>query len=86
MLAPRFSIRTLIAILSVCAIIFLLAGMARRGEMWAWGVTIGAMSLAVGALAHAAWFGIVWLFAQLPKSLRNEEPMASSEPNRISGS
>lgn len=70
MLAPRFSIRTLLALLTAGAVVFLVAGMAVRGEMWAWGVTIAAMSLAVTAIAHGVWFGLVWLFAQLPSSRR----------------
>jgi hypothetical protein len=66
MLLPRFSIRALLAMLTVCALVFLIAGMAARGEKWAWGVTIGLASVLVTALAHAAWFGVVWLFAQMP--------------------
>lgn len=66
MLVPRFTIRTLLAVLTGAAVVFLVAGMAVRGETWAWGVTIGFFFLVVTALAHAAWFGLVWLFAQLP--------------------
>ena len=66
MLLPRFSIRTLLGLLTVCACAFVIVGMAARGENWAWGVTIGLASLLVTALVHAAWFGVVWLFAQMP--------------------
>jgi hypothetical protein len=70
MLAPRFSIRTLLAIVTGGAVVFLVAGMAVRGEIWAWGVTIGVFSLLLTMLIHAAWFGVAWLFAQLPGSQR----------------
>jgi len=70
MLIPRFTIRTMLAVLTAGAVVFLLAGMAVRGETWAWGVTIGVLCVVVTALAHAAWFGLVWLFAQLPSSRR----------------
>ncbi|MEX2317824.1 MAG: hypothetical protein WD669_11770 [Pirellulales bacterium] len=79
MLAPRFSIRTLLAVLTVGAIVFLLAGVAVRGELWAWGVTIGALSVVVAALVHAAWFGLVWLFAQLPASRKETGPSSSRQ-------
>jgi hypothetical protein len=66
MLLPRFTIRTLLVLLTICAIVFVLVGTAFRGQYWAWGVTIAIVSLIVTALTHVAWFGIVWLFARLP--------------------
>lgn len=65
MLLPRFSIRALLVILTIGAVAFLIVGMAFRGQSWAWGASVGILSLFVTALVHAAWFGIVWLFAQL---------------------
>ena len=66
MLLPRFTLRTFLVLVSLSAILFLVVGMAYRGEQWAWGVTIGVVSLAITSLVHAAWFGIVWIFAQVP--------------------
>jgi hypothetical protein len=63
-LLPRFSIRVLLGVLTVCAFAFVVVGTAYRGENWAWGVTIGLVSILVTALVHAAWFGVVWLFGQ----------------------
>jgi hypothetical protein len=37
-----------------------------RGHLWAWGATIGVLSLAATLLVHAGWFGLVWLFSLLP--------------------
>jgi hypothetical protein len=88
MLAPRFSIRTLLVMISGGAVVFLVAGMAVRGQLWAWGVTIAALSVAVAAVAHGAWFGLVWLFAQLPTQHRADRAPASepksSSPNQDS--
>ena len=64
-LVPRFTIRTLLLIITVCAIIFVMIGTATRGQYWAWGVTISLVSLLVAAFTHAAWFGIVSLFVHL---------------------
>jgi hypothetical protein len=65
LLVPRFTIRTLLALLTVFAIVFVMIGTATRGQYWAWGVTIGLVSLIITALTHAAWFGIVWLFVHM---------------------
>ena len=64
-LVPRFTIRTLLVMLTVCAVIFVMIGTATRGQYWAWGVTIGILSVIIVALTHAAWFGIAWLFLQM---------------------
>ena len=68
MLLPRFSIRALLGMVPILAVAFLIAGMAYRGQYWAWGVTIGLVSLVLTALVHAAWFGVVWFFAQMPSA------------------
>lgn len=64
-LLPRFSIRVLLALVTICAFVFVVVGMAARGQNWAWGVTIAVASLVVTAVVHAAWFGVVWLFARM---------------------
>jgi hypothetical protein len=65
MLLPRFTIRALLAMLTVCAFICVIAGMAVRGHHWAWGVTIGLLSIGFTLLVHVAWFGVVWTLAQM---------------------
>jgi hypothetical protein len=66
MLMPRFTIRTALVGVTLCALIFVVVGMAVRGETWAWGITIALVSLIITLLVHAAWFGLVWTFARLP--------------------
>jgi hypothetical protein len=74
MLLPRFTIRALLVILTICAFVFVVAGMAVRGQHWAWGITIGIVSFAFTLLVHAAWFGLVWMLAQM--QLRKQEKPA----------
>jgi hypothetical protein len=74
-LVPRFTIRTLLAMITLCAIVFVMIGTATRGQYWAWGVTIGLVSVIITALAHAAWFGIVWMFMRI--SHGQSEPFQS---------
>ena len=68
MLLPRFSIRTLFWLITASAFVFVVVGMAARGHDWAWGVSIGLGSIVATALVHAALFGMVWLFGQLPSA------------------
>jgi hypothetical protein len=79
-LLPRFTIRTLLIILTFCAGVFLILGAALRGHSWAWGVSIGIFSLVVTAVVHAAWFGIASLFARTltpsQVSARSTQPTA----------
>ena len=65
MLLPRFSIRTALVMLTVGAVGFLIVGMGFRGQHWAWGASIGLLSLLVTALIHAIWFAVIRFFAQL---------------------
>ena len=59
-------------------VLFVIAGMAVRGQHWAWGITIGILSLAFMLLVHAAWFGAVWMLAQM-QSRKQEKPAHPSD-------
>jgi hypothetical protein len=65
MLVPRFTIRTILAVMTGCAVLFVVIGIGAGGQTWAWGLVIGILSLGVTALVHAAWFGIVSFFSRL---------------------
>jgi hypothetical protein len=78
MLLPRFTIRALLVMLTICAFVFVIAGMAVRGQHWAWGITIGIVSLAVTLLVHAAWFSVVWMLARM-QSRKQEKPARQSD-------
>ena len=78
MLLPRFTIRALLVMLTIGSFVFVIAGMAIRGQPWAWGVTIGILSLAFTLLVHAAWFGAVWMLAQM-QSRNQDKPVRQSD-------
>lgn len=80
LLLPRFTIRTLIAIVTIFAFAFVVVGTAVRGQYWAWGVTIAIFSLIITALSHSIWFGIVWFFARMPEArpILSEATLTSS--------
>jgi hypothetical protein len=64
MLLPRFSIRTLLVLLTLGAAASVVIGTAFRGQNWAWGFSIGLLSLVITALVHAAWFSVIWRLTQ----------------------
>jgi hypothetical protein len=78
MILPRFTIRALLVMLTICAFVFVIAGMAVRGQHWAWGITIGILSLAFTLLVHAAWFGLIWMLAQM-QSRKQDKPIRQSD-------
>ena len=75
MLLPRFNLRAILAVTTASAVFFLLVGTGYRGQAWAWGATIGILSLGVTALVHAACFGIVWCFARISTARSNGPPL-----------
>jgi hypothetical protein len=62
---PRFTVRTILAVTTALAVFFLLVGAGYRGQAWATGAAIGAVSLCVAAVVQAACFVVVWCFARL---------------------
>ena len=71
MLIPQYSIRRLMGITAVCAVICLIFGLGARGSLWATGASLGLFALAVVMMVHAAFFGLVWLAAEGLGRLRN---------------
>jgi len=65
MLIPQFSIRWLLALTTVCGVIFSVFGLAVRGHYWAMGVSVGVVSLVVLMSIYAAMFAGVWIFSLL---------------------
>jgi hypothetical protein len=80
MLLPQFTLRTALKLLTACAVLFLFVGIAYRGEAWAWGVSIGMLSLAVVALVQAAFYGIVWCFSRLMPARATRSNSADRSP------
>jgi hypothetical protein len=65
MLLPRFSIRTLLAILTGVAVVSLFAGQAIGGRAWALGLTVAVASVPFALVVHAAFFSLGSAFGNL---------------------
>jgi hypothetical protein len=60
MLIPQFTIRWLLGVTAVCAVIFSIVAIGVRGTMWAAAVALGLGSLVVLMAIHAGLFGLTW--------------------------
>lgn len=65
MLLPRFSIRTLLAILTGVAVLSLFAGQAWGGRAWALGLTVAVISVPAALVVHAVFFALGSAFSRL---------------------
>jgi hypothetical protein len=77
MLLPRFSIRSILSVMAICAVYFLTVGLAIRGSIWAAGVAIALTSLALTALVHAALFGVCYYIATRSRAKQGEGQILS---------
>ncbi len=68
MIIPRYSLRTILIIVTVCAVMFLVISLGAQGTQWAAGVSIGLLALAVALIAQALTFFLAWVFAVLLRS------------------
>ena len=83
MLLPRFSLRTLLGVMTASSFLFLVLAYAVRGETWAIAVFAAIGSLAVCGVIYIALFMAVWLYAQLRgagRPQRPHSPFAASRP------
>jgi hypothetical protein len=62
-LIPQYSIRWLLAVTAVCAVVFSVIGLAVRGHHWAMGVSIAVGALVVMMVVNAVIFGLIWIFS-----------------------
>ena len=65
MLIPRFSLRWLIGLITVCGVISLVLSYAFQGEPWAIGFAAGIASLAVLFALHASAFAVAYVLAEV---------------------
>jgi uncharacterized membrane protein len=63
MLIPQFSLRWVLGVTAVCALLSLVAAQAVQGKTWAIATTAGMVSLGLIMLVHGSVFFVVWLFS-----------------------
>ena len=72
MVLPRFTIRTLLALTTLAAVLCVMLGLAFRGQSLAWagGLLIAVASVGLTLAVHAAWFVVVSRFANFSAEQR----------------
>lgn len=65
MLAPQFSLRSILAAMVVCGFVSLIGAAALRGAPWATAVMIGVAALVLILVIHSLMFFVMWAFSLL---------------------
>jgi hypothetical protein len=73
MLIPQFTIRWLLGVTALSAVLFTIVGLAVRGSAWAQGVSAALVALALAMLVYALLFAMVWLIAEAKARLGKGE-------------
>ncbi len=63
MLVPQFSIRWLLGVTAVAAVIFSIVALGVRGHHWAAAVSVGLLALAMSIGLYGLLFFVVWVFS-----------------------
>jgi hypothetical protein len=74
MIIPRYSLRWLLALITVCGGLSMILAYAVQGQPWAIGAMVGLAALAVVVALHAAAFSVAWLLTQFAYMFFAGEP------------
>lgn len=77
MLAPQFSLRTVLIVTAVCGVISLIGGAAVRGSPMAAALVMALTALVLMIAVHGMIFFAVWVFSQLFTSRRRAAAVGS---------
>ena len=77
MLIPRFSIRFLLLLTTLCAVFFSIVTLAVQGSQWAIAVSVAVAGLALSMLVQASTFGVAWTVASFCGVFRRRESATS---------
>ncbi len=77
MLIPRFSIRLMLTVTAICAVIFLVGNYAARGQTWALAILAAVLSAVILSFIFAALFFVAYLFSF---SSRYSRPVIPESP------
>lgn len=70
MILPRYSLRVILLVTAICAVISLILAQGLRGKPWAAGMSMGLLAAVVTLALGAVAFGLIWAVATLLASLR----------------
>ena len=65
MIIPRFTVRWLLALMAVCAVLAFIVSLAVTGRIWAVALSIAVAGLVLTFMGYAAAFCVAWGIAEL---------------------
>ena len=77
MLIPRFSVRWLMLLTTVCAVFFLVMRYAALGRFWAIGLVATVSTLVLAMVVYGLLFSLAFVLAGLLRMVRPSSPPAS---------
>ncbi len=84
MLIPRFSLRFLLFLMTVCGVFFFVVTLAVQGSQWAVALSVAVGGLLISMLLQASSFGLAWALTSVFGMFRRKDvatsPFASSKP------
>jgi hypothetical protein len=84
MLIPRFTVRWLFLLMTVCSVFFLIVASAVRGQLWAIALSVAITSAVVAFLCYGVFFGLAYVLASLFGLVRSRPgggtPFATAAP------
>jgi hypothetical protein len=81
MLIPRFTLRWLLGLTTISALVSLVLSFAVRGQPWALGITAGLWCLAIVFVFYVSAFLAAWLIANTKSAFRVSPPAGSQGDN-----
>ncbi len=84
MLIPRYSIRWMLGIMTVCGLFFLVVSLGIRGHVWAAAIAIAVAGLVLAIVVQAVFFVVAYWAAIVAESMfpkrHHRSPFASHTP------
>jgi hypothetical protein len=75
---PQFTIRWMLGLMTVWAVIFSIVALAMRGHLWAVGISVALGTLVLFMIIAAAMFAVVWVFTGFGSSRSRNVPDGES--------
>src|SRR5438876_9569530 len=63
MILPRYSVRAILLVTAICAVVSLVLAQGLRGKPWAAGMSIGLLAVTVTLTLGALMFALLWALA-----------------------
>ena len=81
-LIPQYSIRWMLSVTALAAVVFSFVALGIRGNSWALAVAVAVAGLVILMAAYALAFGAVWVFSLISSSAGRKKDRSGRSPFR----